>query len=66
MQAAQKSFGKNRNPIRQGQLSKRETILRRYFKMYVNVGKYTNDDFHAYCNWAKDKSEAMLNRELQR
>lgn len=60
------SIGKNRNPVKQGTLSNREKILRRYFKMYVNAGKYTNNDFHPFCQWAKGKSEASLNTELQR
>lgn len=64
--AAQKTFGNNRNPVKAGSLSKREVILRRYFNMYVNAEKYTRDDFHHFCNWAKGKPESALSSELQR
>lgn len=60
------TIGMNRNPVNPGNLSNREKILHRYFKMYVNAGKYNRNDFHPFCQWAKGKSESYLNTELKR
>lgn len=43
-----------------GHQSDREKILNRTFKMYIHKGKYTKDDFHAFCVFAKGKSESTL------
>lgn len=58
------TVGKNRNPVNSGNLSNREKILRRYFNMYVNAGKYNRNQFHDFCSWAKGKSESALVTEL--
>ena len=47
-----------------GHQSDREKILNRTFKMYIRKGRYTKDDFHAFCHFAKSKSEYTLLSEL--
>ena len=46
------------------QPSKRERILNRVFKMAKHNGHYKQDQFHAFCQYAKGKPESQLVREM--
>lgn len=54
----------NKRPDARIQLSKREIILKRIFKMAVRKGVYAQDNFHVYCRWAKGRSESSLLRAI--
>jgi len=46
--------------------SDRDKILRKVFKMFVNKNLYVDEEYHAFCRWAKGKSESMLISHLNK
>ena len=46
-------------------ISDRDKVLRRTYKMYVRGGIYKNDEYHKFCLMAKGKSEWLLLKNLK-
>lgn len=53
-----------KRPTAKVQLSKREVVLKRIFKMAIRRGRYTQEQFHDFCRWAKGRSESALLRAI--
>jgi len=54
----------NKRPTAVMQLSRRESMLKRVFKMAINNGTYTQKEYHLFCKWAKGKSESFMLKKL--
>ncbi len=53
-----------KRPTDKIQLSKREIVLHRVFKMAIRKGRYTQEQFHDFCRWAKGRTESSMLRAI--